>query len=268
VITDERSVGVGATALRYSVARDGEGDPPLVLLHPWFGCPAFWDDIAAGLRGRRVIVADLYSPGEGDWRGLEGPQGLATAVLALLDAEGIGRCALAGNSTGGVVAQIVAIEEPARVSELVLIGTGASTGGVQPDYRAEFDAWLAADPEGRRSAALVRRLLARDPPPERMAAFVAAVRGANRAHMVDTLERLLALDLRPRLGAITARTLVVRGELDAGRTPAHVRDLLAGIDGAVAVEIAGAGHSPMVDSAPVLLALMQAFLDGGALAAA
>src|SRR5581483_1912966 len=127
-------------------------------------------------------------------------------------------CALAGNSTGGVVAQIVAIRTPARVTDLVLIGTGASTGGVRADYRAEIDAWLDADPDGSRSAALVRRLLARDPPPERMAAFVAAIRDANRTYMVDTLERLLALDLRPRLGAIAARMLVVRGELDAART--------------------------------------------------
>lgn len=247
--------------MRYRVAAAGGGEPVL-LLHPWFGCPAFWDEVAAGLRGHPVLVLDLYSPGEGDWRGLEGPEGLATAVLALLDAEGIARCALAGNSTGGVAAQIVATRAPARVSTLVLIGTGAWTGGVHADYRAEIDAWLEADPDGSRSAALVRRLLSRDPPPERMAAFVEAVRRADRRYMVDTLERLLALDLRPRLHAITARTLVIRGSLDAARTPEHVRALLDGIDGAVAVEIEGAGHSPMVDSAGTLLAIMQAFLDG------
>ena len=162
-------------------------------------------------------------------------------MLALLDGEGIGRCALAGNSTGGVAAQIVAIEAPERVSALVLIGTGASTGGVPAGYRAEIDAWVDADPDGARSAALVRRLLARDPPPERMAVFVDAVRRADRRHMVDTLERLLALDLRPRLHAVTARTLVIRGSLDAARTPEHVRDLLAGIDGAVAIEMRARG---------------------------
>jgi 3-oxoadipate enol-lactonase len=149
--TAQRSVRLGRTALRYRVAAEGDGEPVL-LLHPWFGCPAFWDEIAAGLRGHPILVLDLYSPGEGDWRGVEGPAGLATAVLALLDAEGVGRCALAGNSTGGVAAQIAA--------------------------------------------------------------------------------------------------------------------LLEGIDGAVAVEIEGAGHSPMVDSPGALLAIMQAFLDGREVAGA
>jgi 3-oxoadipate enol-lactonase len=257
----ERSVTVGGSALRYT--RIGDGDAaPLLLLHPWFGCAAFWDEVAARLTGRPRLVLDLYSLGEGDWSDLAGPPGLARAVLALLDAEGIESCALAGNSTGGVAAQLVAITAPDRVAALVLIGTGASTGGVPADYRAEIDAWLESDLDGSRSAALVRRLLSRDPPSERMAVYVDAVRRADRDYMVRTLEGVLELDLRPRLGAIAARTLIVRGERDAARTREHVRTLLAGIDGSVAIELAGAGHSPMVDSPEALLRLLQAFLDG------
>lgn len=256
----ERSVGVGATALRYRVQGGGGGEP-LVLLHPWFGCVAFWDEVAERITGRPVIVADLYSLGEGDWRGVHGPPGIAAAVGALLDAEGIERCALAGNSTGGVAAQLFAIEHPERVARLILIGTGASTAGIPPGYRAEIEAWLADDPDGSRSAALVRRLLARDPEPARMAAFVAAVAGANREYMARTLEGVLALDLRARLGAIAAPTLIIRGTLDAARTPEHVETLLAGIAGSRAVEIPGAGHSPMVDSPDALVGLMADFLD-------
>jgi len=258
---DERSVAVGGTSLRYRRRQDGDGEP-VVLLHPWWGCPAFWDEVAAGLRGHPLLICDLYSPGEGDWSGLDSPQGLATAVLALLDAEGIERCALVGNSTGGLVAQLVAIAAPARVATLVLIGTGASTDGVPAAFRAEVDAWLESDPDGARSAALVRRLLAREPPPERMAVFVDAVRRADRAHMVRTLEGVLALDVRARLREIRARTLVIRGSLDAARTPEHVRVLVTGIAGAVAAEIPDAGHSPMVDSPAALLAIIQPFLDG------
>jgi 3-oxoadipate enol-lactonase len=264
---EERSVAFAGSRLRYHFS-PGESGDPVLLLHPWFGCAEFWADTVAGLSGRPRYVLELYSLGEGPWEALASPQGIATAVFALLDAEAITRCALAGNSTGGVAAQLVAITQPARVSTLVLIGTGASTDGLPGDYRAEVEAWMASDPDGSRSAALVRRLLSRDPPAERMAAYVDAVRRANRPFMVRTLEGVLGLDLRPRLGAIDARTLVVRGSLDAARTRAHVRALLAGIRDSVAIELEGAGHSPMVDSAERFVPIVRAFLDGEALAGA
>ena len=52
---------------------------------------------------------------------------------------------------------------------------------------------------------------------------------ANKAFMGAVLNRAFALDLRPELAKITAATLVIRGELDAARTRAHVEELLAGI---------------------------------------
>jgi 3-oxoadipate enol-lactonase len=255
-----RTLPVEGSALRYTVAGDGAADP-VVLLHPWFGCAAFWDRTAAGLADRRVYVLDLYSLGDGDWTGLEGPEGIARAVAALLEAEGLGRIALAGNSTGGIAAQILAAGQADRIAALVLVGTGASTGGLQPAYRAELDHWLAAGSD-EDSAALVRRLLARDPEPAEMRRYVDAVQQASRAYMAASLQQTLGLDLRDRIGAITARTLVVRGELDAARTPEHVRVLLEGIPGSIAVEIPGAGHSPMVDSAERFVPLVRAFLDG------
>ena len=142
------------------------------------------------------------------------------------------------------------------------VGTGASTDGVPDDFRAELSAWMHDDPGGARSAALVRRLLSRDPAPVRMAAYVEAVSSANRAFMVRTLEGVLGHDMRPKLDAISARTRVIRGTLDAARTRAHVRALLLGIRGSVAVELPGAGHSPMVDSADVFVPMLRAFLDG------
>jgi pimeloyl-ACP methyl ester carboxylesterase len=59
---------------------------------------------------------------------------------------------------------------------------------------------------------------------------------------------------------------VIRGELDAGRTPMHVQDLLEGIPGCRAIEIAGAGHSPMVDSFGQFLPIVRSFLDESAAA--
>jgi pimeloyl-ACP methyl ester carboxylesterase len=258
----ERSVAVGGGSFRYRFSGRGESGEPVLLLHPWFGCAAFWDDTVAGLSGRPRLALDLYSLGDGPWQELASPHGIAEAVLALIDAEEIDRFMLVGNSTGGVAAQIVAATRPDRVTTLVLVGTGASTDGVPADYLAEVEAWRRDDPDGSRSSALVRRLLSRDPPAERMTIYVEAVRRANRLFMVRTLEALLALDLRPSLDAISARTLVIRGTLDAARTRDHVRALLRGIRDSVAIELPGAGHSPMVDSIELFLPIVRAFLDG------
>ena len=257
----ERSLTLRGSALAYRSWQGPLGDP-LVLLHPWFGCPAFWDATVAGLPGRSCLVPDLYSLGDGDWEGLAGPRGIARAVFAMLDAENIDHCAIVGNSMGGIAAQIIAASQPGRIVKLVLVGTGASVVALAPDYRSAIDAWLDADANGRHSAAFVRRLLAREPNPDRMAVYVNAVLRANRKFMAATLIEGLKLDLRSCLRMITARTLILRGTLDAGRTRDHVRDLLRGIPDSVALEIPDAGHSPMVDSPELFVPLLRAFLDG------
>jgi pimeloyl-ACP methyl ester carboxylesterase len=167
---------------------------------------------------------------------------------------------------GGIAAQVIASTQPERVRALILIGTGARTTAMTPSYRAAIDSWLLGDPDGSLTAAFVRRLLANDPPTEVMQSYVRDVRAGNPKYLGATLAAALELDLRPQLGRITASTLVIRGELDAGRTPMHVQDLLEGIPGCRAIEIAGAGHSPMVDSFGQFLPIVRSFLDESAAA--
>lgn len=236
---------------------------PVVLLHPWFGCWQFWSRTLAALPELPCYAVDLYSLGLGEgWRRYASPVGLADAVVGFLDAAGIERCALVGNSMGGIAALALAAEHPARVESLVLVGTGASADGLKPDYRAEVDRWLDADPDRSRVQALTSQLLSREPPAEDLAVYGAAVKAASRDLMITVLKGAIDLDLRPRLPAITARTLVVRGELDAGRTQEHVDDLVRGIPDSRAVEIPGAGHSPMVDSPGAFNRLLREFLLG------
>jgi pimeloyl-ACP methyl ester carboxylesterase len=154
----------GSLSYRYEAGAFGD---PVVFLHPWFGCAAFWGRCVDALVSRPSYVLDLYSLGEGR-SDYAGPEGIASAVLALLDAERLQRCALIGNSTGGIAAQIVAADAPDRVRTLVLVGTGASTVGVSTVFRAQLEAWLE-NPDDERTSSLVRRLFARDPPAEDLA---------------------------------------------------------------------------------------------------
>jgi len=72
----------------------------------------------------------------------------AKAVADLLDALGLDRVALAGNSFGSAVAQAFAIHFPDRVSHLVLTGTGVGQKNLSPDRRQTFEARLQRAQEG------------------------------------------------------------------------------------------------------------------------
>jgi 4,5:9,10-diseco-3-hydroxy-5,9,17-trioxoandrosta-1(10),2-diene-4-oate hydrolase len=75
--------------------------------------------------GHRVIVPDLPGYGASDK-----PETAYTldffvdALLGLLDALDIQRCALVGNSLGGAIAMAIALRQPQRVTRLVLMAPG------------------------------------------------------------------------------------------------------------------------------------------------
>lgn len=263
---EARCVDLGSTTLKYHVVNNDVGGTPVLFLHPWFGCWQFWDETVRALPGVRSYLLDLYSLGDGDWQPFAGPEGLGRAIQAFMDTQKIGQCTLVGNSMGGIAAQALAASAPNRFDKLVLIGTGASTDRIKPDFMARLREWVsgtAVSPESDRAAAavLVGSLLARRPAAEKTwATYVDAVMSANRPYMADMLEQAFVLDLRPRLGAITAEALIIRGARDNARTQEHVQDMLDGIAISSYVEIADAGHSPMVDSTEAFIPLVKDFL--------
>lgn len=101
----------------------GEG-PPLLLIPGLGGHGDFWAEALPHLRGRRLILPDHRGCGASDR-----PTGryeigrLAQDMFDLLNALGIEKLDIAGHSTGGVIAQVMALLAPARVQNLVLSGT-------------------------------------------------------------------------------------------------------------------------------------------------
>jgi pimeloyl-ACP methyl ester carboxylesterase len=100
-------------------------DPePIVLLHGTADSLHTWDDWAQGLRSqRRVIRFDLPA------FGLTGPApdgdysiaAYTRWVVQVLDALGVQHCVLVGNSLGGQIAWETAVNQPRRISKLVLV---------------------------------------------------------------------------------------------------------------------------------------------------
>lgn len=124
------------TPLR-AVDRGGDGLPVVLL-------PAFpldhrlWDDVAALLPDTlRPIAVDL--PGLGSpTAGEPSLHAAVDGVLALLDSLGVDRAVVAGLSTGGYVAAMLAGRAPDRVAALALCDTTTEVGPPdEPDARRE-----------------------------------------------------------------------------------------------------------------------------------
>ena len=265
---DSRTLALDHTSLSYQVSGSDPTAVPTVFLHPWFGCWQFWTTTMQALAPRRCYAVDLYSPSTGqDWTAVAGPTGLAEAVLAMLDAEGLDQVDLVGNSVGGIVAQVIASTAPQRVRRLILVGTGASTAGTLPGFAAAVDRWTVGIRNGAEASRAavedtVGMLLSAPPPQRDWETYVQAVLRTDPAYLAAVLGAARALDLTSRLQAIAAPTLIVRGSADCARTADHVAVLESGIPHSRSVEMPGAGHSPMVDHPAEFIRLVTGHLDG------
>lgn len=132
-----------AAGLRTNYLEDGDG-PPVVLLHgsgPGVTAYANWRLTIPSLAQRfRVVAPDLMGFGfterpadnaydVGRW---------TTQVVDLLDALGLEKVSLVGNSFGGGIALRVATQHPDRVDRLVLMG---SVGVPFPITQGLDDVW-------------------------------------------------------------------------------------------------------------------------------
>ena len=105
------------------------GAPAVVLLHGQPGAAADWDLVLPHLDGLRVLAPTR--PGyEGSPAGGFGVN--AAAVLRLLDAAQVGRAVVVGHSWAGGVALRLALDAPARVGALTLLGSVGSRRAVSP----------------------------------------------------------------------------------------------------------------------------------------
>ena len=203
-------VGVRANGIGIAYRTYGPGDaPPLVLLHALGESMADWDGVGGAFAvHRRVYALDLRGHGASDWPGDYTLELMRDDVLAFLDALSLETVDLIGHSLGGLVAYLVAAEQPHRVRSLVL--EDVST------------------PVPRDPPPLVR--------PEGPLPFDWAMVTAVRAQ-IDRPDPAW-LD---RLGRITARTLVIGGGPDSHVPQDRVADLARRIAGATLVTVP-AGH--------------------------
>lgn len=241
---------------------------PVVAVHGLGASKVSLLPAIAGLAaaGHRVLALDLPGFGASDPTddARYTPEVFAEVVLTTLDAAGIDRAVLVGNSLGGRVAVEVALAEPDRVAALGLLCPAVAFEEyalVRPVLRA-----LPADravgwARWPRLGPVVDRALARmfaDPdrvPADNLVAaredFVDAMRhGSRRRAMIATM-RQLALEqpggFWPRLNGLRVPSLWIFGEADRLVHPGYADRVRAHVPGADVQRWDDCGHVPQFE---------------------
>jgi pimeloyl-ACP methyl ester carboxylesterase len=191
-------------------------------------------------------------------------------ILAdLMDALGIRRASVIGNSLGGRIAWNFAASYPERVSRLVLISPdGFASPGFAYDKPAQTPLMMRALPYVAPRPLLRANLAAAYANPARLsAATVTRYRdlmlapGVRRA-ILARLGQVILRDPAPTLARIEAPTLLLWGEKDAMIPVGNAQDYLRDMPHAVLVRLPGLGHVPFEEDPRGSLPPVERFLAG------
>lgn len=245
---------------------DGEaGAPWLTLLHSLATHSDLWAPQVAALQGRfRILSLDF--PGHGASAAPAGALtigGLADQVLRVWDALGVARSHVAGLSLGGMTALELGLAAPERIGALVAADCRADAPAVFRDMWSERQAMVRAGG----LAAIVEPTLAswltpatRSERRDLVSEVEAMILATAPAGYLAATAALQGLDVKPRLGAMTARTWFVCGDAD-GPHPAEMQSMAQATPGSAYVEIAGAAHLANLEQPEAFNAALLAALE-------
>jgi pimeloyl-ACP methyl ester carboxylesterase len=296
VSATSRFVDIQTPPAHVHVLESGIGEP-LVMVSG--NAPAMlWAPLAARLASRfHLLMPDR--PGTGltttfNFRGVDLRSHGVEFLRGTLDALGLDRVAIAGNSMGGFFAMAFAMEYPEMVSKLILLGeTGNSAGGpVKRFYRlvgtrglnAVLHATVLRPPKSAAEAraGLTRSRLVADP--DRVSdalleGFAAGARmpGVSRSFrtMVERVFTPKGIGLfgrptaatyavTPELEKLTSPTLFLWGDQDPLGTPDIGRMLAGKMPHARLQVVEDAGHLPWLDQLDFCTEVITGFLTEGA----
>ncbi len=272
-------VDVGGWRTHYLTG--GEG-PPLVLLHGHGESSGSWRWVLPALaRMNRVYAPDTPGAGKSTmFSDYSQPPSFYSDFLAgFLDALGLERVSLVGNSHGGNVALRLALAAPERVTSLSLVdssGLGrvmnpALIGLTLPGTAEAAVPWLSTPLGAAQWAVMLASLVFTHPlraPPAwlagqyRLAQTPGHLHGAVaclRGELDLAGQREVVLDELPRL---TMPTLVVWGANDRVVPSYQATAAAARLKNSRLVLIPNCGHLPQVERPDMFLGALSQFLNG------
>ncbi|HSR97196.1 MAG TPA: alpha/beta fold hydrolase [Kofleriaceae bacterium] len=221
------------------VARDAATAAPLLVLHGGWGYEFYpFDAQIAELTERRIVLPDRTGYGKSHRLPVLPPRfhhAAAAEHLATLDALGIERCAIWGHSDGAIIAAIMALHAPDRITAIILEALHLDRR--KPRSRAFFE-MMIENPEGFGP---------------RVCARLAADHGEDYWRTVLHAGGRAWLDIAAdpdddlyerRLGDLAPPVLVLHGADDPRTEPGELDRVRRELPSAQIHMIAGAGHSP------------------------
>jgi len=274
---EKRTIDVKGTTTGYLTAGTG---PPLLLLHGVGTSAREWSWVMPGLaRNHLVYAVDL--PGyDGSVKPPDyAPTFTASFISAFLDAVGVERAAVIGNSFGGLTALHLALSEPGRLLALVLADSAGLGRAVNPALAAltppgggDLVKILDKTPLGAYQRALSRALLLFSRPwhiPPRwlkdqyqlaqIPNFMEATLESIRSAVSVVGQREVFLDQLPNL---RMPTLIVWGTEDRVIPPWHAGAAVPRLDKGTLKYIPNCGHLPHVEQPKRFVAIVDEFLGG------
>jgi pimeloyl-ACP methyl ester carboxylesterase len=275
---DSRFVTVDGLQVHYKEA--GNGLQALILLHG-FGASLFsWHKVMQPLAEYgRVVAYDRPAfgltsrPMPGEWQGANPypAEAQAKMLLAFMDELGIQRAILVGNSAGGAIALLAALEAPERVSALVLVDAAVYESGGAPSALLP----LLRTPQMRHLGPLVTQtFIARGNDLIRLAwhnptrVTSETLAGYRRPLQVENWDRALweltaatrPLGLAARLGDATQPALVLTGDDDHIVAPENSIRLARELRNSELTVLPHCGHVPQEECPQSLLTAVGRFV--------
>ncbi|MCB1354940.1 MAG: alpha/beta hydrolase [Maritimibacter sp.] len=268
--------GTDGIDIRYREAGAPDAPCTLVLLHGSVFNAETWDAVMAPLsEDCRVVAYDQAPYGlsekllPGTWTGPSpyAPEAAVARVTQLMDALGIGRAVLVGNSYGANLAVQAAAAAPDRVAGLVLADAAVYVDENMPG-------WLMRLPQVERLGPLLARGIGgserfirqtwADPErmdPDRMDKTLIHTRAEGwDLALWAYLQSWTMPPLDGALAGLSLPVLVLTGDSDAVIPVADSRRLSQAIAGADYVELPGCGHVPQEECPAVFAAAVRDWL--------
>lgn len=235
----------------------------VVLLHPVGIDLSFLAPLATLLARRyRVISMDLRGHGRSPLMPLaENLDDFADDVHDTIAHAGVGPCAVAGFSFGGMVAQTLALRHAADVSALIACagpctqtpqgrivaaarGTDALEHGMGVVLKAAIERWFTPAFRASGGADAAENYL----------------RDRDARGWAQGWKAIAAIDTLPRLPALRMPTLCIAGELDKSAPPHSVKMIADAVPGARFKVIPGAPHMLFIEQPAEVAQAIEDFL--------
>jgi pimeloyl-ACP methyl ester carboxylesterase len=269
--TESEKHFVDVSGVRTCYLDEGHGDVVLLLHSVDPGCSGFLEyrkNIAQLSKRFRVVAPDLIGFGGTDMPKppiKEMSRAYTDHIVSFMDALGISRAHLVGNSRGGLISIAIAAASPQRVGRIVLLGNAG--GGVTLEY-AEKQRALYANFRPSREA--LRGFIGdsffsldRDVPQDIFEIYFAnAQKQFARYDAFGPLPTDVP-DLRRELNALSNPVLFMFGKEDKRWPPPHEGlDVFLATPGSCYLMLSECGHHPQTEHPAYFDLIAPAFLSG------